>query len=173
MEGIDIIIDCLTDCLIKRRTGEKVETIYKKCDTVITSEVAKKYMENGWKFDWSIPQEDKCEVYELFAVGDSEVQGRVAFKHITEEKYTYLELIEAAPGNVGMTGKYEGVGGHLFAIVCKHSLEVGNDGYVQFEPKTKLIEYYQKKIGAKIISDRSMYVDTKVANELVNKYFRK
>lgn len=86
------------------------------------------------KFNWSIPQKDGCGIYELFVNGDKTVQGRVAFKHIVTEGYTYLELIEAAPQNIGILGVYEGVGGHLFAIACKHSFEAGNDGYVQFEP---------------------------------------
>lgn len=69
------------------------------------------------KFNWSIPQKDGCEIYELFVNGDKTVQGRVAFKHIVTEGYTYLELIEAAPQNIGILGVYEGVGGHLLLPV--------------------------------------------------------
>lgn len=61
----------------------------------------------------------------------------------------------------------------MFAIACKHSFEAGNDGYVQFEPKTKLIKYYQEKLGVKVISGSSMYLDTEAARILVDKYFGK
>ena len=171
MQKIDITIDSLTECLIRRNTGEQVDTEYKLVDYPITSQMAAQYKKDGWKFDWSIPQKDGCEVYELFVAGDDRPQGRVAFKHLCSDYFTYLELVEAAPENIGHGGEYEGVGGHLFAIACKHSFEAGNDGYVQFEPKTKLIKHYQEKLGAKIISGSSMYIDTEAAKILLDKYF--
>ena len=44
---------------------------------------------------------------------------------------------------------------------------------MQFEPKTKLIKYYQEKLGAKVISGSSMYLDTEASRILVDKYFGK
>lgn len=173
MQEIDISIDNLTECLVRRDTGETVDTEYELVAYKITSKMAVQYKKEGWNFDWSVPQRDGCEVYELFVGGDDRPQGRVAIKHIPSEYFTYLELIEAAPENIGHNGVYEGVGAHLFAIACKHSFEAGNDGYVQFEPKTKLIKYYQEKLGAKIISGSSMYLDTEAARILVDKYFGK
>ncbi|MCM1182247.1 MAG: hypothetical protein NC337_02605 [Roseburia sp.] len=111
------------------------------------------------------------EIYELFVEGDDKPQGRVAFRHIYSDYFIYLELVEAAPENIGHEREYEGAGGHLFAIACKHSFEAGNDGYVQFEPKTRLIRHYQEKLGAKIISGSSMYIDTEAAKILLDKYF--
>lgn len=106
-----------------------------------------------------------------FVAGDDKPQGRVVFKHLYSDYFTYLELVEAAPENIGHNGEYEGVGGHLSAIACRHSFEAGNDGYVQFEPKTKLIRHYQEKLGAKVISGSSMYLDTEAARILLDKYF--
>lgn len=171
MQEIDITIDTLTECLLRRDTGEVVDTEYELIDYSITPQMAAQYKKDGWNFDWSIPQKDGCEVYELFVVGDDRPQGRVAFKHLCSDYFTYLELVEAAPKNIGYNGEYEGVGGHLFAIACKHSFEAGNEGYVQFEPKTKLIKYYQEKLGAKVISGSSMYLDTEAAKVLIDKYF--
>ena len=36
-----------------------------------------------------------------------------------------VDIVETAPHNYGHNGKYEGVGGHLFAIACKVSMESG------------------------------------------------
>lgn len=156
--------------MIRRSTRETVEIEFRKVEYFINTKMATRYKKEGRKFDWSIPQIDSCEVYELFVNGDARVQGRIAVKHIYNEKYTYLELIEAAPQNVGYNGEYEEVGAHLFAIACELSFRADNEGYVQFEPKTRLIKHFQEKIGAKIISHTSMYFDTKAAQVLVDRY---
>ena len=62
-----------------------------------------------------------------------------------------MDIVEAAPFNVGSGGKYKGVGAHLFAIACKLSWDVGNEGYVQFTAKTDLVNHYIKTLNAKCI----------------------
>ena len=61
---------------------------------------------------------------------------------------------------------------HLFAIACKLSWEVGNEGFVQFLAKTKLIEHYQKTLNAQIIGGQSMMIDSVASLHLVKKYFK-
>ena len=80
--------------------------------------------------------------------------------------------MEAAPFNVGKDGKYKGVGAHLFAIACKLSWDVGNEGYVQFTAKSDLVDHYQKTLQAKAIDWHNMYIDSYGAVALINKYFR-
>lgn len=41
-------------------------------------------MEEGWKFDWSIPHKNGYEIYQLFLEGDDDVQGMIALKHIRD-----------------------------------------------------------------------------------------
>lgn len=72
---IDILIDELTACLIQRETGLIVETDYEERQSPIKF---KGY--NGWKFDWTIPENNDYKIYELFVKGDDTVQGRIAFK---------------------------------------------------------------------------------------------
>ena len=45
---VDILIDEFTDCLVERKTGEQVETVYQLRLTPIKPKDYK-----GWKFDWS------------------------------------------------------------------------------------------------------------------------
>lgn len=46
------------------------------------------------------------------------MQGRIALKHVCDQFYTHVDIVGAAPFNVGREGKYKGVGAHLFAIAC-------------------------------------------------------
>ena len=77
-----------------------------------------------------------------------------------------------APHNIGHNGTYEGVGGHLFAIACQLSFEVGLDGFVTFIAKTNLIKHYQEKIHAHVMAGQRMYIDTIAAQELISRYLK-
>lgn len=169
---IDIIIDELTNCLIERASGKTLDTEYRLVMKTISKEDANNLMAQGWKFDWSIPHKNGYEVYELMIVGENRVQGMIAFKHIRDQYYTHVDIVESAPWNIGKEGQYIGIGAHLFAIACKHSWDVGNEGYVQFTAKTNLIEHYKNSLRAALIDNKSMYIDSYGAIELIRKYFK-
>lgn len=168
---IDIIIDTLTDCLVCAETGEECDTEYRLVSRTITKQDANELKEHGWKFDWSVPHQNGYEVYELLLEDDDEVQGMIALKHIRDQYYTHVDIVEAAPDNVGRNGKYKGVGAHLFAIACKLSWDAGNEGYVQFTAKTDLVSHYMKELGAKMIDWHTLYIDSYGAIALIKKYF--
>lgn len=170
---ISLEIDKLTDCLVDRKTQICYNTIYELIDSPISKVEAKQLQKDGWKFDWSIPQEKGYDIYRLKIQNDDTIQGLIAIKHYNEQYFTRIDLVEAHPQNIGINGKYVGVGGNLFAIACKLSFENGNDGYVQFIAKTKLIEHYKHEIYAKQIEGQSMYIDTNGAKALLEKYFKK
>lgn len=169
---IDIYIDSLTDCLVCSETGETYDTEYRLVRRTISESDAKVLMLEGWKFDWSIPHKKGYEVYELLLKENDEVQGMIALKHIRNQYYTHVDIVEAAPFNIGHDGKFKGVGAHLFAIACKLSWDVGNEGYVQFTAKTDLIEHYKITLGAQSINWHDMFIDSYGAVALINKYFR-
>jgi len=71
--------------------------------------------------------------------------------------------------------KYEGVGGHLFAIAIKLSLAMGFGGYVYFEAKNqKLADHYINSFGARLLRTRlheyRMEIDEDMARTLIYKY---
>ena len=169
---IDIIIDSLTNCLVNTETGEECDTEYRNVTRTISRQDADELKVEGWKFDWSIPHKDGYEVYELLLMNDDKVQGRIALKHIRDQFYTHVSIVEASPANIGKSGEYKGVGAHLFAIACKLSWDVGNEGYVQFTAKTDLIEHYKKMLNAKCIDWSTMYIDSYGAVELIQKYLK-
>ena len=162
---IDIFIDAFTHCLIDNKTGIEEKTYYKICDKKIPR------AKNGWKFDWNKQQRDsKSVIYELFTEKDDELQGRISFR--LEDGFIFVELVETAPHNYGSKGKYSGVGAHLFAIACKESFSNGFEGNVSFVAKTRLIEHYQKTLGAVLISSQVMIINQSAAYKLVQNYFK-
>lgn len=162
---IDIIIDKLTDCLIERESNIIVETEYKKLNNPIKIKDYK-----SWKFDWSKTQKNGYTIYELFVKGNSEVEGRISLK--IDGGVANIDIVESNPRNIGHSGKYIGVGGHLFAIACLISLENGCDGFVAFTAKTNLIEHYMKVLNAKVLHGQRMYIDDVNAKILIDKYLK-
>lgn len=163
---VDIYIDELTDCLIDRKTGEKVETFY--VERIVPFE--KKEYEN-WKFDWNISLEMGYTVYELYVKGSDVVQGRISLK--IDGGVADVDIVETAPHNYGHTGKYIGVGGHLFAISCVVSLESDCDGIVAFNSKSDLVEYYKNELNAVEVYPRRMVIFESAAKMLIDKYMKK
>lgn len=163
---IDIIIDRFTDCLVERETGAILETNFIRIEEPI-----KKKRYAGWKFDWRQTQKDGYYVYELSIKGSSVVEGRISLK--IDGGVADIDIVETAPHNYGHRGKYEGVGGHLFAIACQISKEAGCDGFVAFNAKSNLVEYYIKTLNAKVSAGRRMYLDADAAKILLDKYMKK
>lgn len=165
---VSIAIDKLTDCLVDATTGERVKTHYEAAS--ITVEEAKKLKDEGWNFQWDETQQDGYDVYKLFVDGEDTLQGMISFKADERSLYVEVDIVESAPHNVGSSGKYVGVGGHLFAIACEHSFERKFDGFVAFTAKTNLIEYYKKSLGATQLVGSRMAIETPMARYLVDKY---
>ena len=111
------------------------------------------------------------EIDGLLIKGSDECQGLIALKHIRDQLYTHVDVVESAPKNRGKNGKYQGVGAHLFAIACKLSWDVGNEGFVQFKAKSDLVEHYRETLKAKNIDAQNMYIDSHAALFLIKTYF--
>jgi len=58
----------------------------------------------------------------------------------------------------------------LLAYVGKDSLDAGFDGFVLFESKTVLYEYYMVAYHAIPVRDRLLHFDTKTTLWLIEKY---
>ena len=168
---IDIEIDELTNCLVHRKTGEECDTQYRLISKTITKADSERMMKEGWLFDWSIPHSNGYEVYELLLKNTDERQGLIALKHIRDQLYTHVDIVESAPHNRGKNGVYQGVGAHLFAIACKLSWDVGNEGFVQFKAKSDLVNHYKTTLNANNIDKQNMFIDSYAALNLIKKYF--
>jgi len=98
------------------------------------------------------------------------IQGVVSLE--VKSVQVFMHLIESAPFNIGKDKIYFGVPGNLVAFTCKLSFQHGNEGYISFISKTKLIEHYEKPLGAKHFGGQLMVINTEAALKLTNKYFK-
>lgn len=170
---IDVEVDEMTPCLRKVSTGELVETTIRRISPT-------RAMCKNWEFDWTRPERSGFEVYALRVKGDRAIQGMIAMKNDPTNLAVNVDIVESAPQNsphnrLNTTGEkeYTGVGGHLFAEACRRSFEQGYDGFVYFKAKSRLVEYYERLLGAKLINAREhlMLIETKEALRLVERYY--
>lgn len=166
---VSIEIDALTLCLRNRRTKEIVKTEFHP----VGSDEVMNLQRKNWNFDWSEPLINGYEVYKLCLRKTRTIQGLVALKPEARSHAVHIDIVEAAPHNIGKAGRYEGVGGHLFAIAAKKSKEYGFNGFTYFTAKSTLIEHYMKALGAIVVNPRLriMAIDELAAKNLINKYF--
>ncbi len=162
---VNIEIDKLTNSIINAVTGDVFDT-----EVLVVNSQDLKMTKKEWHFDW----EKECakgKVYKLVIEGNPNVvQGLVSL--IDQKDNIYLSLIENAPYNIGANKIYEGVAGNLFAFACKVAFSKGYEGYISFHAKTELVEHYMKSLGAKRINSQLMYIGTREATILVNRYFK-
>lgn len=166
---IDIIIDRLPPCLVEVETGQIHQTTF----SVAKAAEIRNLQKRGWNFDWADKDLAYCNVYKLQIEDDNEVQGLVAAEVVRGA--VYIHLAESAPHNQQPNKKYDGVGGHLFAIAIKLSLAMGFGGYVYFEAKnSELAEHYTNSMGARLLRTRiheyRMEIDEDSAHKLIEKY---
>ena len=89
-----------------------------------------------------------------------------------EQDHVFVDLLESAPFNIGKQKIQEGVAGNLVAYACKISFQKGFEGFVAFTAKTKLIDHYEKTLGAYHFKNQRMIIDTQAARILVEIYFK-
>jgi len=165
---LDFEIDLLTHSLEDVQTGESYATDVLPLSRDDMKLILKK---DGWQFDWGIEMKNtKKSVFKLVMLQQSEIiQGLVSTSK--EDGYVMMNLIESAPVNFGKNKKYYGVAGNLVAFVCRLSKEYGFDGEILFFSKTKLIEHYEKTLGAVHIGGHRMIIYEQEAQRLIQKYF--
>ena len=166
---LDFVIDKLTDSIQNTISGDSFPTEISRFTRTDTKKVTKT---NGWNFNWKqeLDNNDR-EVYKLtIANNPNIIQGLLSFT--IKPDHLYLNLLESAPFNLGHKKLYDGVPGNLVAYACKVSFQNGFEGFVSFTAKTKLIEHYEKTLGAYHFGNHLMIIPTQVARQLIDKYFK-
>ena len=166
---IEIIIDKLTPCLVEISTGRIIQTTF----SLAKPEEICNLQSVGWNFDWADRELARCNIYKLQLKDDDIIQGLVATEFFRGA--VYISLAESAPHNQLPNKKYDGVGGHLFAIAIRLSIAVDCGGYVFFDAKNKeLVAHYADKFGANLLGARihqyRMEIDVDAAQKLIEKY---
>jgi len=165
----DFIIDKLTNSIENTISGDSFRT---EISVLTKTDLKKILKKNGWNFNWKEEYNDLTkEVYKLTIVNNpSIIQGLLSVT--IESDYVYMNLLESAPFNIGKNKLYEGVAGNLVAYACKLSFQKGFDGFVAFTAKTRLIEHYEKTLGAYHFKNQRMILETNASKILVEKYFK-
>jgi len=166
---LDFVIDKLTNSIQNTISGDSFQTEISRLTKSDLKLVAKK---NGWNFNWKKEFDNNTrEVYKLTITNNPTIiQGLLSFT--IKSDHIYMDLLESAPFNLGKNKLYIGVPGNLVAFACKVSFQRGFDGFVSFTAKTKLIEHYEKTIGAYHFGNQLMIIHTQAAQVLIDKYFK-
>ncbi len=166
---LDFIVDKLTNSIQNTISGDSFATEVLRLTKADLKQITKK---NGWNFDWKAELSDNSkEVFKLTIPNNPNIiQGLLSIS--IESDHVYMHLLENAPFNIGQNKLYEGVSGNLVAHACKVSFQQGNNGFIAFTAKTKLIEHYQKTLGAYSLGRARMIIPTDSAQILIDKYFK-
>ena len=133
----------------------------------------KKDMPDNWKFNWKQLYNRDSMYYKVVTETSPEVIEGLLMVTILNGEMLFLNNIEVAPHNYGKTGIYDFVAGCIFAFSCNLSLIYGKGyykGYVVFDSKTKLIEHYQNKYGAVLLSSQRMCIYKEIGIKLIKQY---
>ena len=116
-----------------------------------------------FEFNWWISSEQNSVVFS--AQIKKQIIGLVEFARYKKDLFNFMHLIEVIPYYRGST-----VAGELLAWVGLDSLKNGFDGFVVFESKTVLHQYYMRKYGAKPIFNKRLFFDTQATLNLIKTY---
>ncbi|MCW3789750.1 hypothetical protein [Plebeiibacterium sediminum] len=169
VQHIEIEIDKLTNSIENAISGDRFET---EILEVSQEELRPIKRGNGWQFDWKyeFEQTDR-KVFKLTIIGNPKIiQGLVSISDYGD--HMYMHLIESAPFNKGKNKLYVGVPGNLVAYLCKTSWDKGYEGISAFMSKTRLIEHYEKMLGAVHVGGHKMIIFPEAAVKLIKKYFK-
>ncbi len=166
--GLDFEVDKLTNSIENVNSGDSFQTEISLLTKIDVRGLTKK---NGWRFNWENELKSPTrEVYKLTITNNPTIiQGVVSLE--VKIDHVYMHLIESAPFNIGKHKTYLGVPGNLVAFACKLSFQRGGEGYVSFLSKTKLMEHYEKSLGAVHVGGHTMIITSEIALKLTNKYF--
>jgi len=162
------VVDKLTNSIENVQSGDSFPTDISLLTKEELKNITKK---NGWQFNWASEfKEPARDVYKLTITNNPNViQGIVSLE--VRKDHVYMHLIESAPFNIGKHKTYLGVPGNLVAFACKLSFQRGNEGYLSFVSKTKLINHYSESLGAVHVGGHLMVITTDSALKLIKKYF--
>jgi len=166
---LDILIDKLTPCLIELSTGNVLNTVF----STTSEDDVSGLEEKGWFFDWTDEALYKTNIYKLMIKDDKTIQGLISAEVVRGA--VYVHLAESAPHNRKPNKRYDGVGGHLFAIAMKLSLSNGFGGYIFMDAKNQeLVDHYIKMLGARRVLTRfhphRLEVPEENAQKVIDKY---
>ena len=129
---------------------------------------------DGWRFSWKkLFKVEGAQFYKITRVDSPEIVEGVLMFTLINDEMLYMNNVEVAPHNYGHGGRYENVAGCLISFACMKSFELGKGnylGFLSFDSKTELINFYQEKYGATWATGQKMFIDPIAGRRLMRKY---
>jgi hypothetical protein len=165
---IGVWIDGLTNSIVNTISRDSLPTDVIEVTTQDLKLVTKS---RGWNFNWkSELKKEGIIVYKLVILGNENIiQGLISLENRGD--HIFVNIIENPPFNIGKNKVYEGVPGNLFAYACRLSWDGGNHGIVSFVSKSRLVNHYEKSLGAIHVGGFKMVIFPKSAFKLIKQYY--
>lgn len=148
------------------KTGQEINCLIEKLAQI---DIPKK--KDGWSFNWRKALKESPNTTLVLKDKDAgKVQGAMQLRF--DAGMLIMEIIELAPNNIGKTGKYSNVAGCLIAYACREAIKLDSAyrGYLTFQSKTKLVNWYKENYYASQAIGLRMYIDPKGGEKLIKKY---
>jgi len=131
---------------------------------------------DGWNFNWrsTIKRKNTTTYVLRLKSNPFSIQGVLQLK--IQDKMLIMDLVEIAPHNLGQENKrYNYVAGCLIAYACRESfkLESNYKGFLTFESKTKLINWYKERYHAQVAMGHKMYIEPLDGKQLIDEYLKR
>jgi hypothetical protein len=131
---------------------------------------------DGWNFNWrTVFKEKNTSTYILRLKSNPDAVQCVLQLKI-EGGLLIMNLVEIAPHNIGGVNKrYDYSAGCLIAFACRESFKLENSykGFLAFESKTMLIDWYMEKYRAKIAMGQKMFTEPIDGQILIREYLNR
>lgn len=127
---------------------------------------------DGWLFNWkNILKRENTQTFVL-RLKDTphNIEGVLQLR--IESEMLIMDLIEIAPHNIGKNKRYNNVAGSLIAFACRESFKIEGpyQGFLTFDSKTDLIEWYIENYGAEVAIRQKMFISPDNGIRLIAKY---
>lgn len=130
---------------------------------------------DGWNFNWrSTIKRSQTETFVLrIKSNPTSIQGVLHLKK--QEGMLIMDLVEIAPQNIGKNKRYNYVAGCLIAFACRESFKLDSNykGFLSFESKTRLIDWYINNYYAQIAIGQKMFIEPSDGEKLIEIYLKR
>ncbi|MBQ6330389.1 MAG: hypothetical protein IJI35_15320 [Kiritimatiellae bacterium] len=178
--NLNIEIDEYVPCLVRNSDGKVLPTVVSEAKDAELKGLNKR---TGWFVNWQKDMRIDSETgrpikrYKLMVEGSDEIQGLIGVIEPSEPgEPLRVSWAVANPKSqsraVGSGSKeYTGIGGHLFAVACEKSEELGLGGeWIGFARNAELYEYYVERVGMDDIGGGIVAMSREKAKEIMQMY---
>lgn len=128
---------------------------------------------NKWNFNWRKLYKENGFFYRVVRKSTPDITEGIMKLEILNNEMLYMSNVELAPYNYGSEGQYDYVAGSLIAYGCLLSFTYGKgnyNGFLIFDSKTRLIDFYKEKYGAFLAYGQRMFILPENGKKLIKKY---